>query len=151
MSQQSEERLPEAAEAQSPSTARILPFERPQSDLQRAIQLRAREAMALDRDRDRVVNKPPLLRWIIILVIAMIPVFLMFGAVDGFLRALQQYNRTIENQPATPAPEAVAAPPVRSSEPGVILLQPYIAPPASNPEAQPSTPAETPSADAPAE
>lgn len=75
MTQQSEERLPDSAPAaaHTSNSARILQFERPQSDLQRAIQVRAQEALDLDRDRDREVKKPHPVRWIIIFVIALIP------------------------------------------------------------------------------
>src|SRR5262245_11226310 len=80
MSHQSEDRLPESASGSpSPVSARILPFERPRSELQRAIQERAQEAIDLDRDREREVKRPQPLKWLIIFVIALIPVIAIFG------------------------------------------------------------------------
>jgi hypothetical protein len=126
MSQHSEERLPDAeTPAAAPAGARILPFERPQSDLQRAIQERAQEA--LDRDRDRQRPKPQPLKWLVIFAMACIPVLLTFAAVDGFLRVFYRINETYNSAPAPaaqqPADESEAVP--TSSEPGVVLLQPY--------------------------
>jgi hypothetical protein len=125
MSQQSEDRLDESAQESVASSARILPFERPQSDLQRAVQLRAQEAMDLDRDRDREANKPAPLRWLIILLIAAIPVILIFAAVDGFLRVFYKVNETYSTMPAPQQQEPpVETSPLVSSQPGVVLLQP---------------------------
>lgn len=129
MTQQSEERLPDSAPAaaHTSNSARILQFERPQSDLQRAIQVRAQEALDLDRDRDREVKKPHPVRWIIIFVIALIPVVLIFGAVDGFLRAFYRVNESYKSAPAPAATAAQPEPEVEPqvSQPGVVLLQPY--------------------------
>jgi hypothetical protein len=138
MSQQSEDRVDESArEPFASQSARILPFERPQSELQRAIQLRAQEAMDLDRDRDREANKPAPLRWLIILLIAAIPVILIFAAVDGFLRAFYKINETYSKMPAPQQQEAPAdAAPLVSSEPGVVLLQPLEATTATEKAAQ---------------
>jgi hypothetical protein len=136
MSQHSEDRLEDASPAaQSAQSARILPFERPQSDLQRAVQLRAQEAMDIERDRDREASKPQPLRWLIIFAIALIPVVLTFGAVDGFLRAFYKINETYSSMPvpeqSQPVEEAPATP-----TPGVVILQPYEerkqAPPSGN-------------------
>jgi hypothetical protein len=143
MTQQSEERLPASASDPSsqPATARILPFERPQSDLQRAIQVRAQEAIERDRDRDREERRPQPLKWIIIFAIALIPVILIFGAVDGFLRAFYKVNETYNALPAQQSVEQTTPemePPAQSSTPGVVLLQPY------------DSPMEAPAKDAPA-
>lgn len=104
-------------------SAQIIPFERPQSDLQRAVQQRAQEAM--DRDRDRAA-KPNPVRWVVVLALATIPVLLLLGAVDGFLRAYYRVNQMIGEQVnAQQAEQASAAQeeaPV-SSEPGVIILR----------------------------
>lgn len=126
MSQQSEDRVDESArEPVAPPSARILPFERPQSDLQRAVQLRAQEAMDLDRDRDREANKPAPLRWLVILLIAAIPVILIFAAVDAFLRVFHKVNETYSTMPAPQQEEPGSdASPLVSSQPGVVLLQP---------------------------
>ena len=129
MTQQSEERLPASApdSTSQPASATILPFERPQSDLQRAIQVRAQEAIDRDRDRDREERRPQPLKWLIIFVIALIPVVLIFGAVDGFLRAFYKVNETYNSAPAQPPAEPVAEPqePQISNTPGVVLLQSY--------------------------
>lgn len=125
MSQHSEERLPEseAAAATRPG-ARILPFERPQSDLQRAIQQRAQEALDRDRERDREKRRPQPLKWLAIVAIASIPVVLMFGAVDGFLRAFYRVNEAINAAPP-PAQERPAQLAPGSTQPGVVLLESY--------------------------
>lgn len=124
MTQHSEERLPddETSPAKSQS-ARILPFERPQSDLQRAIQMRAQEAIDRDIERDREERKPRPLKWLIVFLIALIPVVLIFGAVDGFLRAFYRINEVYLSQPP-PAEEAPVEEPA-PSQPGVVMLQPY--------------------------
>ncbi len=125
MSQHSEDRLEDAPPAsQSGQSARILPFERPQSDLQRAIQLRAQEAMDIERDREREANKPQPLRWLIIFVIALIPVVLIFGAVDGFLRAFYKVNETYKSMPAPAASQPLEEDPATIT-PGVVILQSY--------------------------
>jgi hypothetical protein len=144
MTNSSEERLPEAASptsaADAQSSARILSFERPRSDLQRAIQQRAQDAIARDQERDREVRRPQPLRTLIILAAATIPVLLLFGAVDGFVRAMHTAYDRYFSQPEAPPP----APPVesapQSSEPGVVLLQPYEAPPATDPAPKDSPP-----------
>jgi hypothetical protein len=127
MSQQSEDRLPESAPAgtSTPPSARILPFERPRSDLQRAIQERAQEAIDIDRDREREVKRPQPLKWFIITAIALIPVILIFGAVDGFLRALYRINQAYSSAPTQNAQPQTTEPQQVQSEPGVVLLQPY--------------------------
>lgn len=124
MSQHSEDRIdvsapPAEADAHS---ARIIPFERPQSDLQRAIQVRAQEALEVDRDRTREANKPAPVRWLVIFMIALIPVVLMFAGVDAFLRVFQKINASYS---VFATQQAEAAPDLTQSEPGVVLLQPY--------------------------
>jgi hypothetical protein len=129
MTHHSEERLPDSApaDAHTASSARILQFERPQSDLQRAIQMRAQQNIDLDRDRDREKKKPRPLRWIVILAIALIPVVLIFSAVDGFLRAFYRINDSYKAEPASESQPAAAEPEElpQVSQPGVVLLQPY--------------------------
>jgi hypothetical protein len=124
MSHQSEDRIEESAPpAESdPHSAKILPFERPQSDLQRAVQMRAQEALEMDRDRKREANKPAPLRWLIIFLIALIPVVLMFAGVDAFLRVFQKINASYS---APAVEQAEPAPDLTQSEPGVVMLQPY--------------------------
>jgi hypothetical protein len=121
MSQYSEERAaaPSQQNPASAQSAQIIPFERPQSDLQKAVQQRAQEAMDLDRAR---AGKPNPLRWLIVFALATIPVILLLGAVDGFLRAYYRVNQMISEQvnaqPAPPPPEAPT-----QTEPGVVILQ----------------------------
>jgi hypothetical protein len=81
MSQTSEESLPESAAA---SGAQILTFDR-QSALQRAVQLRARDTMEKQRSRREFAP----VRWGVIFLLALVPVGMMLGALDGFLRAIQ--------------------------------------------------------------
>ena len=120
MSQYSEDRLQTPFEERAQS-ARILPFERPQSDLQKAVQQRAQEAIELNRHRAQT-QKPPAARWIIGLAVALVPVLLLLGSVDGFLRVFHRINSMYENMPApTPAP---AAEEPFESEPGVVMLRP---------------------------
>jgi hypothetical protein len=124
MSHQSEDRLSESASGTAnPVSARILPFERPRSELQRAIQERAQEAIDIDRDREREVKRPQPLKWLIIFVIALIPVILIFGAVDGFLRAFYRINQAYSApQNAQPQSNESSG---ESPTPGVVMLQPY--------------------------
>lgn len=118
MTQHSEERVAAPAEIPSAKSARILPFERPPSELQRAIQQRAQEAMERDRDREKI--RPAWWRWAVVLMLAIVPVFLIFGAVDGFLRAFYRYNEIF----STPAPSAEPTP-QQSSQPGVVMLESF--------------------------
>lgn len=129
MSQTSEERVSD------PSTplpkARILQFERPQSDAQRAIQQRAQEAMELESTRSRF--KPTPMRWVVIFFAAAIPVGLMLGAMDGILRAMQMLNAMYAKEDAERAKHAPVAPPVAADDPqqpGIVLLKPFADPPA---------------------
>ncbi|HLS80938.1 MAG TPA: hypothetical protein VK025_05995 [Steroidobacter sp.] len=136
MSQHSEDRIEQSApESSDHRSARILPFERPQSDLQRAVQLRAQETMEIERDRDRQAKKPAPLRWAVILLIAMAPVVLIFGAVDAFLRVFQKVNLIYASPPQQ---EQTQPPPERiQQQPGVVILQPVETRPAEpKPEAE---------------
>lgn len=127
MSQNPEERASDAV-APSPTKAQVLPFERPQSELQKAVQQRAQET--IDRERDRAaLQRPAPWRRALILALAAIPVFITFGAAIGFVGALRQFNSAIFNSAAPPAPA-----PTKSTEqdfttdPGVVMLQPYVTP-----------------------
>jgi len=67
-------------------------------------------------------QKPPAARWIIGLAVALVPVLLLLGSVDGFLRVFHRINSMYENMPApTPVP---AAEEFVESEPGVVMLRP---------------------------
>jgi hypothetical protein len=121
MTQPSEERFPESAD-QPKTSARILPFERPPSDLQKAIQARAQEA--LERDRERAKIKPAPLRWAIMFLLALVPVILLVLGIDAFVRAFHKINDTYSKLPMPPAPEAQApAEPPRQQQPGVVILE----------------------------
>lgn len=148
MTQHSEDRIEQADNAETPPrSARILPFERPQSELQRAIQLRAQEAMEIERDREREAKKPAPLRWLVIFLIALIPVVLIFGAVDGFLRAFYRVNEMYKSAPpAASEPAQSDQAPLTSSQPGVIILQPLGTPPADTPAAKDDAQASEPGA-----
>jgi hypothetical protein len=120
MTQSSEDRLPDEAAPAAPKSAQILPFERPRSELQKAVQLRAQEALDLDRDRAREARKISPLRTLVIFALAAIPVYLLVSAVDGFVRVLHRVNTIIDEQPPPPVPPA---PPVKEPvEPGVVIL-----------------------------
>jgi hypothetical protein len=121
MTQSSEDRLPEEAASSAPRSAQILPFERPRSELQKAVQARAQEALDLDRDRTRAARKISPLRALVIFAIAAVPVYLMFSAVDGFVRALHRVNAMLEEKSPPPAPSVPQQAP-QSSEPGVVIL-----------------------------
>ena len=122
MTQPSEERFTESAD-QPKTSARILPFERPPSDLQKAIQARAQEA--LERDRERAKTKPAPLRWTIMFLLALVPVMLLVLGIDAFVRAFHKINDTYSKLPMPPAPEAQAPAyePPRQQQPGVIILE----------------------------
>ena len=124
MSQTSEECVPDSSTP--PSKARILPFERPQSDAQRAVQQRAQEAIELEHTRSRF--RPTPMRWVVIFFAAVIPVGLMLGAMDGILRAMQMLNAMYEKEDAERAKHPPVAAPVEANEPqepGIVLLKPF--------------------------
>jgi predicted nucleic acid-binding Zn ribbon protein len=123
MNQPSEERLGDPPADTEPASARILPFERPPTDLQRAVQMRAQETLERERERSRV--RPAPLRWAIIFLLALVPVVLIFAAVDGFVRAFQHINETYSNMPVPANDEAPdAQDDSTSQEPGVVMLRP---------------------------
>src|SRR5262245_11316829 len=141
MTHQSEERLPDQAPLPpSHTSAQILAFPRQgaetQSELQRAVLVRAQEALERDRERDREARKVSPLRYIVVFALALIPVVLMVVAVDGFLRVWHKYNEVAAQ--SQPAPEASA--PVEETtepeQPGVVILQSYDG---KNKEAAPAT------------
>jgi hypothetical protein len=126
MTQHSEERLPETEGAPSVRAgARILPFERPQSELQRAIQQRAQEALDRDRELDREKRRPQPLKWLTIFALASIPVLLTIVAVDGFLRVFHKVAETYSSAPAQQPQQAAPAETESSSRPGIVMLESY--------------------------
>lgn len=125
MSHTSEDRVPSAAE--SPESATILPFERPQSELQKAVQMRALDHMERLRKLEEEKRRPNPWRVAIVVVLAAIPVILIVGAVDKFLTAIQKYNASFDSPPAQSEPQPEPPAPIESSsEPGMVYLQPNL-------------------------
>jgi hypothetical protein len=61
------------------------------------------------------------------MVLAAIPVILIFGAVDKFLTAIQKYNASFQSAPAQSESQPESPLPIESSaEPGMVFLQPNI-------------------------
>lgn len=104
--------------------ARILPFERPQSELQRAIQQRAQETLDLDRARAQEKRRPQPLKWITIFVLACIPVLLTVVAVDGFVRVFHKVMETYSSEPQQQQ-QAAPAETESTSQPGIVMLESY--------------------------
>lgn len=123
-----------------PTTARIVPFERPQSELQRAVQQRAQESMA--RERDRANQRPAPWRRALLLLLATVPVVLTFGAALAFVGALRQFNSAILNSaPAESAPQASQTPAnSQGRAPEVVMLQEFAAPSAPPKEREATVP-----------
>jgi hypothetical protein len=134
MSQPSEDLSPEA-----PEVPQLALGERPRSELQRAVQMRAQESM--ERQRVRASKRPNPIRRVAGFALALIPVALLFLAVDGLLRVFHQMNALYNSPEANPVP-AVPSEPEDLSEPqpGVVLLQPLPPPP---PEPRKSEPAQS--------
>jgi hypothetical protein len=130
MTQLSEERLPETEGAPSGRTgARILPFERPQSELQRAIQQRAQDALDRDAELEREKRRPQPLKWLTIFALACVPVLLTIVAVDGFLRVFHKVAAIYSAESPPPAQQQAAPSDEPSpSQPGVVMLESFDAP-----------------------
>ena len=133
MSQHSEERVPEETNA-APAKAQVLPFERPQSELQKAVQQLAQERIDLERERAQR-QKPAVWRRVLVLALAAIPMFITFGAAITFVGALRQFNSAVfssKSQQASPQqtnPSSSQAGQTRAPvDPDVVLLQPYSIP-----------------------
>lgn len=128
--------------------ARILPFERPQSELQRAIQQRAQEALDLDRERAEEKRRPQPLKWITIFALACIPVLLTIVAVDGFLRVFHKVMETYSSEP--PQQQQTAPAEAESvSRPGIVMLESYDAPTNAQRSATSPDPSAPPAANSP--
>ena len=122
MSQHSEERVSDQVVSIN-GKSRVVPFERPQSELQKAVQQRAQEA--IDRERDRAKQRPAAWKRAFVLVLAAVPVVLTFGAAIGFVSALRQFNTAVfEGAKDAPPQSAQGANPA-PAEPDVVILQPY--------------------------
>jgi hypothetical protein len=146
MSQQSEERAPESTPASDDAQgARILHLKSTHYDLQRAIQQRAQESVEREAELDREQRRPKPLKWLIIFLIACVPIAATLFAVDGFLRVFHQYLSTVSKQEQdraeSQAAEAEAQAP--SNQPGVVMLQP-VNPPEPEADASKSPPSDSP-------
>src|SRR5687767_9744805 len=84
MNQSVDERPQSSVPEEPKASARVLPFERPPSDLQRAIQQRAQES--LERSRERAKTKPAPLKWTLTFLLALVPVLLLVLGIDAFVR-----------------------------------------------------------------
>jgi len=117
MTQSSEERVPSPGD--DSSTARILPFERPQSELQRAVQQRAQERIEAEQIKPKVSN----VRRLMTLIAALVPVLLTLA---GFLVAVQavRFVTSLYATPPAPAEAPAAEQAPEPSQPGVIMLVP---------------------------
>jgi hypothetical protein len=129
MSQQSEERVPESTS--DSEGARILHLKSTHYDLQRAIQQRAQESVEREAQLDREERRPKPLKWLIIFVIACLPIAATLFMVDGFLRVFHGYLGTVsKQQQEQAAKQAETDAWVQSdttgqpSQPGVVMLQP---------------------------
>lgn len=121
MSQQPQERASDQPVA--PQKARILPFERPQSELQRAVQLRAQERI----DAECVKPKTSPLRSIVTLLAALVPVLLIFSGFFVAVHAVRLITSLYMSAPQSPAPatvEQAEVSPPEASQPGVVILVP---------------------------
>jgi hypothetical protein len=152
MTQHSEERLPETEGAPSVRTgARILPFERPQSELQRAIQQRAQEALDRDAELDREKRRPQPLKWLTIFALACVPVLLTVVAVDGFLRVFHKVAAIYSAAPPAQEQQQVAPSDEPSqSQPGIVMLESFDASSQTQRNATPPNACSAPAADPPA-
>lgn len=149
MSQQSDERLTESAQSEANAAgARVVHLKARHYDLQKAIQQRAQESVEREAALDEEQRRPKPVKWLIAMAIAAIPALLTLTAVDGFLKVFHKYldvavesaeRQQAEAEAAAAAADAAAeaAAPLRSNEPGVILLQP-ITPPKPEPAQQQS-------------
>jgi hypothetical protein len=126
MSHTSEERVSDDSPVPATS-ARIVPFQRPQSELQKAVQERAHEAMA--RDRDRANQRPAPWRRALVFVLATVPVVLTFGAALAFVGALRQFHSAVlASPPAQPPAHAAQTPASSTKSSDVVMLQPFATP-----------------------
>src|SRR5687768_9173777 len=148
MSQQSEELVPESTPANGDG-ARILHMKSTHYDLQRAIQQRAQESVEREAQLDREARRPKPLKWLIIFVIACLPIAATLFMVDGFLRVFHGYLGTVsKQQQEQAAKQAETDAWVQSdttgqpSQPGVVMLQP-LSPQAPTPAEQDASKGQT--------
>lgn len=144
MTSYSEERAP--IDPPSPG-AQIVSFERPPNALQRAVQQRAQEHMEALQAKPKV----SLLRRVVTLLLAAIPVFLLLA---GFLVAVQAVRfiaALYANSHKAEPPAQQQEMPVEPSRPGLIMLVPDRAIPADPAASAPAVSDQAPAAQPPAE
>lgn len=122
MSSPSEQYMSDSA-SNEPGSADIVPCEPPLSELQRSVQWRAQAANDADREREYEARRPRPLKLLIIFLLAMVPVVMIFGAVDAFLRVYYRLTKTYLEAPAHEVSVPIETPP--QHQPGIVLLQPY--------------------------
>lgn len=122
MNHSSDERVGTSGPEPQNATARIIPFERPPTALQRAIQMRAPET--LERERARQQSRPAPLRSVVICVLALVPVTAVILGADAFVRVFHRVTSMYLDDSTTPSesPDAGTAV-VESTTPGVVMLQ----------------------------
>jgi hypothetical protein len=101
--------------------ARVIPFEKPQNVLQRAVQERAQEQI------ERLQYKPKVAPWRLVVTFcaALLPVLVLLGAADVAVRGIHLLMTLYAKQPAeqsAPAPQLEPLP--IQAQPGVVLLVP---------------------------
>lgn len=125
MTHSSEEHLGASGLEPQAATARILPFQRPPTVLQRAIQMRAQELLERERERERERAKPAPLRWAVIFVLALLPVTAVVLGVDAFVRIFHRINAAyMDAPPAAEQPDATTVVESTTQQLGVVMLQP---------------------------
>lgn len=120
MSQQPNERVSDQPAA--PHKARILPFERPQSELQRAVQIRAQERI----DAESIKPKTSAVRSLVTLAAALVPVLLIFSGFFVAVHAVRLITSLYATAPQVeaPAPEQSELQTPEPPQPGVVILVP---------------------------
>ncbi|MBB6095140.1 hypothetical protein HNQ60_004030 [Povalibacter uvarum] len=124
MTHTSEERVPQAPGSDdAPQSAQIIPFERPQNELQRAVQRRAQEHL----EALSVKPKKSFARQAITFAIALIPVGIIFTGFVVSVQAVRFISSLYLSPQATANVEQPAQPVVEDppqQQPGVVMLLP---------------------------
>ena len=137
MTQSSEERLPQPTD--TPSSARIIPFERPQSELQRAVQQRAQERLEAEGNKPKASK----VRRVLTFAVALIPVTLIFSGFLVAVHAVRVITSLYAKPNATQPTEQIETVP-DVQQPGVVILMPD-SPSAPKATGDQATPAQKPS------
>jgi hypothetical protein len=138
MNQYSEERASDVV-VPLPVRGQVVPFERPQSELQRAVQERAQERI------DRARSKPRIgpMRMIVTIAVATIPVLILLGMINGAVRGIHLLtNFYAARATATATTKSPPSPTAKPQQSDVVLLvptDPAKQPPAENAPAAEST------------